>query len=460
MFDKYVFNLKTFILLAFLVFEVSIIHAQVIDKDVILSVENVNITKYEFEKNLELFKTGFIRTNNSNPTSADIKKWIRGFIDHTYFLADAYQNGFDTLKEVNEKVNGMEHLMLTQPGGLLDEKLAREMLTSDEIENALKNELKKVTASSLDSIRKQVVDSLVRKKKVNVRAQYEIEIERNAQIKINEKVLSQLTGYLQSYWGLHEFDKKILADLLQLNLISYTFESNLKRVSVNQFIDYYNYLPFKRGIEKENDIVHYLRIMVYDDYAYHKAKEYGLTQKSKFILDKENYKKNIIYSLYEKGLKKRINVSEDELKEKYNSEKFKFTQPTDVNVSICYFKDINKAVSAMISLRKVDREVNDLPGLENIEHKNLNYQSPFFPDSIKTLIFALKVKESLKPVFSNGKYIIVVKESESGKRIKSIDEVKSFLVKKVQNEKLIRKMTIDLSRMKSLYSIKNEINYN
>jgi len=549
LFDN-LFKLKHLLLIYFFIFSFSNVYAEEVGDKIVLSVADVNITEYEFGKNLNAFKTDFIRKNNYNPTSADIKKWIQNFIDRAYLLADAYKKGFDTLTEVNINVESMEHLVLTQPGGLLDEKMAKEKTTPDEIEKALQaasksfvveyldfenygqvikligeSEIKKqsefydtVSKNSrttfatfkidtlkwpftllgekaeiisglksndviflqspdahyylihikevqskskldLSKIKSDVISFLMRRKQVETRAQYQREIEGKAQILINEEVLFQLDNYAQKYKGLNQFDKKSFNGYLQSKLVSYNFDSKTKNISLDQFIDYYNYLPIRRGITQEADIYYYLQSMVYDVYAYQKAKEYGLTDDVKFILDKENYKKNVVFSLYEKYLKEDIHVSDEELKEKYDLGKSGFTQATEADISIYHFKELNKAILAMISLNKGERNINNFIGLENIEHRHLNSKSTFLSDSIKTSIFSLKVGGVSRPFFSNGKYMVVVKKSESGKRIKEMIEMRDFLIKEIKNEKLREKIAMNLLRLKSAYVVKNEISY-
>ncbi|ADY53253.1 hypothetical protein Pedsa_2711 [Pseudopedobacter saltans DSM 12145] len=541
--------LKKLFILHLLVFNFLNIQAQVADK-VILSIGKVDITQYELEKNLNIFKVDFIRKNNSNPTSDHVKEWLQSFVNHTYLLADAYEKGFDTLKEVSAKVEGMEHLVLSQPGGLLDEKMAKEELTAGEAEDALRAASKNIIVEYLDfenyqqvvkligervvrnrsefdnavtknsevkvaefkvdtlkwpfalfdnkieiasalksneiiffessntryylvhvkdiairsesdmnSIKSEIINFLVREEQVKARAKYQKEIEQKSQAFINNEALSRLIKYMANYWGMHEFDKKTFSDYLQLNLISYNFDKQTKTISVNQFIDYYNYLPLKRAIEQEADIHYYLQAMVYDVYAYQKAKEYGLTRERRFLLDKENYKKNIIYSLYERQMREGINISDKELKEKYDLGKAGFIQATEVNVSIYYFDNLSNAITGMINLKKDGREINKLLGIKNVERKQLNNQSTLFPDTVKNMIFSINNGSVLRPFFHNGQYVVVVKESESGQRVKNMNEMKEVLIKEIRNEKLKYRMTAYLTDLKALYPVKNEINY-
>lgn len=555
--ENYSFKINLFIILYALIFiftNISVLAQSRDDKQAILSIGAATITKYEFEKNLNIFKSDFIRKNHFSPSSKDIEKWIEGFIDHTYFLADAYRKGFDTLNEVNKRVTSMAHLIISQPGGLLDKKMTDEKLSSDsnEIRRALQFASKKIivkylkfnnyeqavnfiggfdlrgykefhdavrknaknhqaifkidtlkwpfslfrneadmvasfksnevtplfalsdgyylmyirdiqvlSASEMNNIKKQVIALFTFKEEEKVREQFQKEIEEKAQIVINKAIMFQLQKFLKNHGALHEFDKASLSDLLQANIMSYKAKNKLIDVSVDQFVSYYNYLPLKTEIKDSSDLVYYLKSMVFDYYAYKKAQEYELTRRSKFLLNKENYKKEIIYYLYEKDvLNKGINASGEEVKKAYELNKSKFIQATDVNISIYYFNDINHAVLGMMRIKQGTLDASNLQGLDSSEiNKRLNYQSDFFNDSIKSLIFDLKINEVSRPILINGKFMVVLKELESGKRIENLDEVKNFLVKKIKDRKLSERKRAYLSKLKSLYPIKNEIDY-
>jgi hypothetical protein len=556
--ENHSFKINVFIILCVSIFifsDISIFAQSIDDTQVVLTIGDATITKYEFEKNLNIFKADFIRRNNFNPSSKDVEKSIQSFIDHTYFLADAYQKGFDTLNEVNKRVTSMAHLIISQPGGLLDKKMTDEKLSSDdsnEIRRALQFASKRIiveylkfnnyeqavnfvggfdlkgykefddvvrknakshqaiyktdtlkwpfslfrnetdmvaglksnevtplfalsdgyylmhirdiqvlSASEMNNIKKQVIALFTFKEEEKVREQFQKEIEEKAQIVINKVIMFQLEKFLKNHGALHEFDKASLSDLLQANIMSYKANNKLIDVSVDQFVSYYNYLPLKTEIKDSSDVVYYLKSMVFDYYAYKKAREYGLTQRSKFLLNKENYKNEIIYALYGREvLSKGISASNEEVKKAYDLNKSKFIQATDVIISIYYFNDINNAILGMMRIKQGNVDASNLQGLDSSEiNKRLNYQSDFFSDSIKSLIFDLKINEVSRPILINGKFMVVLKESESGKRIENLDEVKNFLVKKIKDRKLSERKKAYLLKLKSLYPIKNEIDY-
>lgn len=554
---NHLFKIFTFIILCVLTLACSNISAfsqSIADKQAVLSVGQVTITKYEFEKNLVTFKSDFIRRNNFNPGPSDIKKWIQSYIDRTYFLADAYKKGFDTLSIVNRMVASMAHLIIAQPGGLLSQKMATEKLSSitnqtnkvlqfasekvtveylkfknyeqainsvgafglkthKEFDTAVSKNLKTHLAifkvdtlkwpfslfgnetdliagfkpnqvtplfalsdgyylmyirdvqtlpkSEVSNIKKQITALLAIKADLKAREQYQKAVEEKAQIKINSETLLQLQKYMRNDGPLHEFNKASLSGRLKAKIMSYTENNKSITVSVDQFINYYNYLTIKTEIKDSDDLVYYIKSMVFDDYSYKKAQDYGLTKDDKFLLNKKNYKHAVIYHLYEKEeLAKGITVSDEEVKKRYDSCKSTFTQASDVTISIYHFKDRNSALLGIFKIRKGDNDITNLPGLENVEMgKNLSYKSNLLPDSIKWQIFDLKKNQVSRPILINKKYMIVVKESKSGSRIRSLDEVKGLIVKELRDEKLRKNKARSLSRIKSFYPIRNRIDY-
>ena len=64
-------------------------------------------------------------------------QYINSFIDKAYFLADAYEKGYDTMAETQRWVHAMEHYAISSPGGLLDESMVASV-TEHEIQEALK----------------------------------------------------------------------------------------------------------------------------------------------------------------------------------------------------------------------------------------------------------------------------------------------------------------------------------
>lgn len=355
---------------------------------VVLRVDRVSVTDYEFEKNLRLFKTGFMREKGRAPAESEIQKWVQGFIDRTYFLADACHKGYDTLPDVRGKVWGMEQTVIAGRMG------------------------RAYTGGK-------------------------------AGIDIHRPTLDTLNRELQGQGTLHEFDKRLFSDLLPRTIMTYRIAGQVVRVSVGQFMDFYNDLPLRREIDSASQLVPYLETLVYDDYAYRKAEEMGMTKERTFLLDKENFTKNVMYSLYKT---QEFKASAPEIEHWYDTHKKEFSRATDVVVSGFSFVRKTDAVSAMMELK---RGIVPFLGAEQIDRDwKLNYKSNALSDSIKSVIFGMKINEVSRPMPLNGRFIVIVKASESGSRTASLDEVRDIMAKEVEEVK----MQAYLVRLKSTYS--------
>jgi hypothetical protein len=225
--------------------------------------------------------------------------------------------------------------------------------------------------------------------------------------------------------------------------MTYRIADQVVRVSVGQFMDFYNDLPLRREIDSASQLVPYLETLVYDDYAYRKAEEMGMTKERTFLLDKENFTKNVIYSLYKT---QEFKASAPEIEHWYDTHKKEFSRATDVVVSGFSFVRKTDAVSAMMDLK---RGVVPFLGAEQIDRDwKLNYKSNALSDSTKSVIFGMKINEVSRPMPLNGRFIVIVKASESGSRTASLDEVRDIMAKEVEKVK----MQAYLVRLKSTYS--------
>jgi hypothetical protein len=71
----------------------------------------------------------------------------------------------------------------------------------------------------------------------------------------------------------------------------------------------------------------------------------------------------------------------------------------------------------------------------------------------------MKSNDVSMPLSFNGRFILVLKESEAGKRIKVLPEVRNRIIREIENEKLEYKKQGCLSRLKTLFSVQDAIDY-
>jgi hypothetical protein len=89
-----------------------------IDDEVVLKIGDVEITRYEFERNKERY---------FDP-SENYRHWVQEFIEDVYFITDAMNIGYDTMKIVNEQVYYTSLDMISKVGGYVWNEIATPIL--------------------------------------------------------------------------------------------------------------------------------------------------------------------------------------------------------------------------------------------------------------------------------------------------------------------------------------------
>lgn len=104
-----------------------------ISDQIILKVGDIEITEYEFEKNLEKFRQGYQNKYKQNVPPDSIKEWINEFINETIILANAWHQGYYQNKEINEFVENYARKILVQEHGLLYHELITKNISLDSL---------------------------------------------------------------------------------------------------------------------------------------------------------------------------------------------------------------------------------------------------------------------------------------------------------------------------------------
>ena len=136
--------------------------AEKINDEIVLEIPPVKITQYEYEKNLREFLTLYRQTNGKDPTEEEIKVWKNEFIDRTYLLAELYDKGYNKRTDVEDAVNSMANIILTQDQGLVYNKIIGEkiIVTDDEIKDVYERGNKQFKIECLTFPDKNTPDSI------------------------------------------------------------------------------------------------------------------------------------------------------------------------------------------------------------------------------------------------------------------------------------------------------------
>ena len=113
-YKKFIANIGIIIISIFVLFNcTSKNKTEEVSDEIVLKIGDVEITKYEFEKNKKRYY---------DPKS-NYQEWVNSFINNTYYLADAYNKKYDTITQINKTVEYMSLLMISQVGGYLWRKV-------------------------------------------------------------------------------------------------------------------------------------------------------------------------------------------------------------------------------------------------------------------------------------------------------------------------------------------------
>lgn len=396
-----------------------------IDTNVVLQIGKVDITAYEFQKNLDKFKGRFKQSNGREADMISIKKWVSQFIDRAYLLADAYEKGYDQDEKINAMINAGKHLLAIQQSS-------------------------PPSAISLANNKRDVL----KKHKDNI-------IE-HSQLKFDNYVINTLAIAIANYTYNPDrgFFKDDFKQLLEHTLATYTSSQNKQSaITVSDFFNYYNNLIIKYDIGGSGDIKQNLSSLVYSEYVYDKAVNSGLTRQPQFALNINDFKNTLIYNKYEKQLAHNQPITPAEINNAYKRKLKTFTQATDAVVSVYYF--INKrTVYSFSGMMRIKGDVPDenYQGLIKAEkHITIRYNNKSLPDTLKKTIFNLPDGDIARPIRVEDRYVLIKKENSRGSRIQSLGEVKDKVIKAIEVERINKNKQIELVRLKKQYVIKNDI---
>ncbi len=526
-----------------------------VSSKIVISVDDVTITEYEFEKNQERFRDDYYNMTNRQPDSNEIKGWIQDFINRAYFLADAYKKGYDKKPEIVYGVESMAKIMVSQPKGFLEQMLIEkniqpnddeivlaqsrsdklytieylkfenwdtavyflngkyQLTNHDEFKNTIKrckaynnviyneevvawpfigfweyNEyiftlkegditpllqfqdgsyilyIKDIEISKATRNENEIIQSLRFYKEKKLKSAYYTEFFNSARITYYVKVINKFFDDIKAMVPLHEFDTSYFNAILHENIFYCTLEGKEVNYMVSDLIAYYNYLPFKQEIIRPEQIGYLIESLVYNEYCYIKAAELGITSYPGFVLDKENYRKNLIYDYYkENELMKSIKISDNEINHWYNLNKAQYTQPVGINVSVLSFNNKQKAGNAFMMIEQNRNDTSGISNLKGLQYSdwniNIEYSHPVFPAITMQKLKYMEENQVSLPREIDNNYLIIIKNHDYGQTIPLLNEIKEEVIQEIKVQKLEKLKQERLPVLKTLYTSVDNIDY-
>ncbi|MGD8780675.1 MAG: hypothetical protein PVH88_17125 [Ignavibacteria bacterium] len=495
-----------------------------IDNTIVLKIGELEITKYEFEKNME--------KSIAEDNSKNILECKKEYIEKCMIIADAYEQHYDTLRDIRKEVQYMSNFMMLQKDGYLWQKTVSPIV----------DDFKKVTETKIGKRKRKFYFDYIycnsREGLMNITGKDTVLENLNEYTKLKNKCQFHdflRTGHLSfqwpflPFWDYKEYIYKLkegeVSHLLNVNnkyyylyvdhienieitpqetnnlqkelqlgiekeiddkkteeivlkckpvlnneninaiikfisegrnisefndnpeLIHYDLNDSLKKVNFKTFFEYYSYLPVKPVIRDKKTLTDFINQFFYDDYLRDEAEKLGLYNSEKFLLDRKNFKNNVIYEEYlENNVISKIKTDPSEISVYYEKNKAQFIQPKIVTFDMYVFEkeiDANMnahTISNFINTNQKEKARNPsvIKGLVDfIPNTKINLEtdtsfSKEFVDGLLTLKVSML---SSYPVRLNNKYVLFYKIEEQGQSIKSLKNVHDRIENKIRNEK-------------------------
>jgi peptidyl-prolyl cis-trans isomerase C len=279
-----------------------------------------------------------------------------------------------------------------------------------------------------------------------------------ALIEINEPEVSRLSEYLQAN------KTEVPVSMADHSLMSYTIDRQRKFYTVSQYWDYIHHLPLVLyDFSKKEVITATLKDEVIRQYMLHIADSLGILRENKYLLDKKNFRNELILSQYfQKEFRNKDSVSNDEILSYYEQNKASYTGGKVSLVSFLYFNDYNSALNNRdIVYRIVSNgkffEFTDTTAIKGlvsyqpnikVEKDNLEY-----PPELKNDFFSIPEGEISMPKEYKNSFILFFVTRREGVRVKEVNEVRAEIEATLRKKKEEQAKNNRLQELYKTYNI-------
>ena len=405
-----------------------------IDTSTVIKIDSLEITQYEFDKNLNRYKKSYLSSHDKKPGQNKITRWKKKYLDERYLLSYLYKNDFDQKDFVILQVNSMARRILTQRSGLVEKYYLNKGYTRKEFNNLIKDN---TDVTLLNNKCKKFLNNFP-----------------------DELVKNYLPDYRIDSIA-REFQEMNINALMQYDLIGtkHTF-------TVKDFFKNYNSSVLKPIIYTREDLNDFLRNFVRTEYIMTLADSLGLQNKKKFQLNKKNYKNKTMNNLFEnKYLWDSLTVEESEIKNYYKNNKESLSKADTAIIDVFRFDSLQKAKYAWQKLAvmeakndSITKALYNIPGLQNFNlHTPVTRKTGEYPKEILYKIFSLEQNRLSEPLKVNNSAIIIYKLNEKGTTIPKMEEVKKQIINKIKKNKIQKIENKIIAKAKNKYKISQEI---
>jgi|GEM_PF-2692462 len=307
----------------------------------------------------------------------------------------------------------------------------------------------------------QYLDNIVKRvEEQKLAGELDEQIFKKAKINIKEDVADKFWETIGSE-KISEFDSTRFAKYAEKVIMSYENDSTIINVTIGDFINYYNSLVMRDVLSTKAVFYYYLREIGWEAHALKWADGLGLRQEKDFVIKRKLYKNRLVVDAF---LRAKVGeISEDEIKVRYDRDIQRFNVGEYAKVSLLYFSSMVHAIKGAQFLEtnrsaKLDSAAlkqADLSGLVHAElGVELHYKSEKFNQEIMKQIFEQRDNSVGPPYALNeSKFLVFRKEGRRGTRIKPYSDVSKWLREIVFYEKYVAIKAELASSLRDKYKI-------
>ncbi len=318
--------------------------------------------------------------------------------------------------------------------------------------------VKPAIRKSLEEMAPSLRTSLEHYEELRIRDEYEETIHRTAHTVIATDAVALFAGRL----GKNEtaaVDTAAVCDILDLALATYVRNEVPVRITVADFLDYYNNLFMRKRLADVAVVIAYLREMVFEVFAYADAVARGLNTTEQFILDKWNYTNMVMLGEYEKReIDPRVIVPDSDCRAYYDAHRDRLVDGEIAVADILTFESRTDAERMRIRLMAptgADSASVPEPDITHTAEYDIaiRYDNADYSEEIRAMLFALEDGRVSRAVELQGKPRVFVQKNETGRRQQPLEEVKKTIHRKLFTEKKAEYIRALIDSLKTVYKL-------
>ena len=265
-----------------------------------------------------------------------------------------------------------------------------------------------------------------------------------SELVINAEQVNQLLEYPQVFKKKGE--QKLVFDIITEDLATYKVGNKNVEISLEDYFEFVNSYWGQIRIETPNDVEASIRRMITEEIIYDELKTGSKVKQDTFLYEMQDYKDELVINKFlMEEIRKKVEITPQEVRSIYETEKSKYHDGEYVVVTIADFITKEEAIACYNKLSGLSPDTLDLFGLDILKQSNpenlmskhkVKFNDTNYPKQLMTRLFGQKDNHVLKVAKSGDNFRVYVKHHELGDRIKSYEEVNRNIQGRLYEEKV------------------------